>query len=148
MYSLRRYLTKVFSLSYHLLKNVAYYFRMGPVLRQLAVKTIEPILMDYTVDVSESTLRDSLAHSVFDNTITDDTVDDVVSATMDTLRQSAQFDPTAGTYTVQNSGVHCEALLLRYLLLNPEISSFNYFVVSKLCCYPCYALFHAYNEST
>ena len=34
----------------------------------------------------------SLAHSIFDNTITDDTVDDVVSTTMDTLRKSAQFN--------------------------------------------------------
>ena len=89
----------------------------------------------------------TLAHSVFDNTITDDTVDDVVSTAMGTLRQSAQFDPTAGTYTVQNSRVHCEGLLLRYHLLNPEIPPFNYFTVSKLCCYPCYALFHAHNES-
>jgi hypothetical protein len=98
MYSLRRYLTKVFLLSYHLLKNVAYSFRVGPVLRQLAVKTIEPILMDYTVDVSESILRDSLAHSVSDNTITDDIMDYVVSTTMDTLRQvpslTLQREPT------------------------------------------------------
>ena len=65
----------------------------------------------------------------------------------DTLRQSAQFNPAAGTYTVHNSHVHCEGLLLRYLLLNPEIPPFNYFAVSKLCCYPCYALFHAYNRS-
>ena len=121
---------------------------MGPVLKQLTVKTIEPILMDYTVNVSESILRDSLAHSVFDNKITDDTVADVVSTTMDALHQSAQFNPTAGIYTVQNSCVHCEALLLRYHLLNPEIPPFNYFAVSELCCYPCYALFHAYNELT
>ena len=102
--------------------------------------------MDYTINVSELILRD-LAYSVSDNTITDDTVDDVVSTTLDTLRQSAQFDPTAGTYTVQNSHVHCGGLLLRYHLLNTEIPPFNYFAVSKLCCYPCYALFHAYNES-
>ena len=79
---MRHYLSKVFSLSYHfeaLLKNVAYSFRMGSVLSQLTVKTIEPILMDYTVHVSEPILRDSLAHSLFDNTITDDTVDEVVS---------------------------------------------------------------------
>jgi hypothetical protein len=104
--------------------------------------------MDYTVNVSESILRGT-GQSVadFSDNITDNTVDDVVSATMDTLRDSAQFDPTAGTYAVQNSRVHCEALLLRYHLLNPEIAPFNYFAVSKLCCYPCYALFQTYNES-
>ena len=120
---------------------------MGSVLSQLTVKTIEPILMDYTVHVSEPILRDSLARSLFDNTITDDTVDEVVSTTMETLRQSGQFDPTAGTYTVLNSRVHSQALLLRHHVLNPDVPPLNYFAVSKLCCYPCYALFHAYNQS-
>jgi hypothetical protein len=125
---LRHYLSEVFSLSYHFeapLKNVAYSFRVGPILNQLTVKMIEPILMDDTVDASESILRDSLAYSVSDNTITHDTLDDVVSTNMENLRQSAQFDPTAGTYTVQNSRVHCEGLLLMYHLLNPEIPPFN-----------------------
>jgi hypothetical protein len=121
---------------------------MGSFLNQLVVKTIEPILMDYTVNVSESILCGIVQSSAnFNGYITDDTVYDVVSTTMDTLRDSAQFDPTARTYTVQNSRVHCMGLLLRYHLLNPNIPPFNYFAVSKLCCYPCYALLHAYNES-
>ena len=72
----------------------------------------------------------SLVHSVFDNTITDDTVDDVVSTTMNMLRQSPQFnEPYSGNlHSVQNSRVHGEGLpLLRYHLLSPEIHPIQLF---------------------
>ena len=95
MFPLRRYLSKVFSLSYHfdaLLKNVsvrgrntltnkgirliivAYSFRMGPVLKQLTVKTINSISKSFTITVSESILCNCLADSVIDNTSTSEDV--------------------------------------------------------------------------
>jgi hypothetical protein len=150
-FPLRRYLSKVFSLAYHvesLLKNVAYSFRMGPVLDKLVVKKIDPTLVDYQVDISEKILRECITQSAgLSDAISDETVANVVSEIMQNLCNDSRFDPAVGTYTVQRSRVHCEVLLLRYHLMNPDIPPFRYFAVSKLCCYPCYALFQAYNGS-
>jgi hypothetical protein len=121
---------------------------MGQVLQKLVVKRIEPISLDFAIEVSDSIIRQSLVDSVIDNTITKDTLDDTVSMTMAYLHSCPQFDPATGIYTVRDSRVHCEALLLRHHVLNPDLPPFNYIAVSKLCCYPCYALFHAYNQST
>lgn len=38
------------------------------------------------------------------------------------------------------------SLLLMHHLLSSHLLPFNYFSVSKLCCYPFHALFHAYNK--
>ncbi|KAG0705884.1 hypothetical protein DFH29DRAFT_232991 [Suillus ampliporus] len=53
---------------------------------------------------------------------------------------------SAGSCTI-TSRIHCEALLLRHHSLNPGFHPLNYIGVSKSCCYPCYALFHAHDKS-
>lgn len=153
MFPLRRYLTKVFSLTYHfdsLLKNIAYSFHIGPALKTLTIKTIDPIYTHFSFHVSESVLRESLVSSdVVSNAIVDDkALDDVVSTTMDYLSQSAQFNSATGIYEVCDAHVHCEALLLRHHLLNPGLTPFPYIGVSKLCCYACHALFDAFNKTS
>jgi hypothetical protein len=96
VFPFRRYLSKVFSFSNHydaLLKNVAYSFRMGTVLKMLTVKMIDPLYMTFTVNVSESILRQILADFINDNAIADDeTLDDAVSTTIDHLSGSPHFD--------------------------------------------------------
>jgi hypothetical protein len=152
VFPLRRYLAKVFSLSNHfdsLLKNVAYSFRMGPALKTLTMKTIDPIHTNFAFHVSESVLRESLVSSdVVSNVVVDNgTLDDVVSTTMGYLSRSAQFNSATGIYEVCDAHVHCEALLLRHHLLDPGLPPFPYIGVSKLCCYTCHALFDACNKT-
>src|ERR1700729_1001133 len=107
---------------------------MGPALKTLTIKTIDPIHTNFAFHVSESVLRESLISS--DNAIVDnETLDDVVSTTMDYLSRSAQFNSATGIYEVCDAHVHCEALLLRHHLLNPGLPPFPYIGVSKLCCY-------------
>jgi hypothetical protein len=74
-------------------------------------------------------------------------LDDAVLTTLDYLSGSPHFDLATQTYTIRDSHVHCEALLLRHHMLNPDLTPFNYFGVSKLCCYPCHALFSPHNTS-
>ena len=119
---------------------------MGRVLNKLEVKTIDPTLVNYKVNISDKILRDCITRSASD-TVSDKTVAKVVSRIKQRLRKDSRFDPEMGTYTVPDSRVHCEVLLLRYHLMNPAIPPFCYFSVSKLCCYPCHALFQAYNGS-
>jgi len=151
VFPLRRYLSKVFSLSNYydaLLKNVEYSFRMGTVLKKLTVEPIDPLHMTFTVNVSKSILRQVLTDSIHDNAIADDkTLGDAVLTTLDYLPGSPHFDLATQTYIIRDSHVHCEALPLRHHMLNPDLSPSNYFGVSKLCCYPCYALFSSDNTS-
>ena len=123
MFTLRRYLAKVFSLSNHfdsLFKNVAYSFRMGLVPRTLTIKTIDPIHTNFTFDVSESVLCESLISSeVVNNAIVDDeNLNNVNSTTMDQLQDG------------------CAPLVVRHQNINtyPSLPVSGRLSVSRTCC--------------
>ncbi|KAG0705889.1 hypothetical protein DFH29DRAFT_1077305 [Suillus ampliporus] len=62
-FPLRRYISKLFALSYHinaLLRNVAYSFRMGSVLQSLTIVRIDPIVQPSTFNVSKDIIPTDL----------------------------------------------------------------------------------------
>ncbi|KAG2078627.1 hypothetical protein BDR04DRAFT_1226565 [Suillus decipiens] len=145
LFPLRRYLSKVFSLSYHfvsLLTNVAYSHRMGHVLDALIIERIDPVSESNTFTLSKDVIRQIVMGSgVTDNDAIEEATSSIISAF-----PSSFTDAKFLTRSITNK-IHCEALLLRYHSLNPPFPPFNYIGVSKLSCYPCYALFHAFNKS-
>ncbi|KAG2078589.1 hypothetical protein BDR04DRAFT_1226536 [Suillus decipiens] len=145
LFPLRRYLSKVFSLSYHfvsLLTNVAYSHRMGHVLDALIIERIDPVSESNTFTLSKDVIRQIVMGSgVTDNDAIEEATSSIISAF-----PSSFTDAKFLTRSITNK-IHCEAVLLRYHALNPAFPPFNYIGVSKLSCYPCYALFHAFNKS-
>ncbi|KAG2116970.1 hypothetical protein DEU56DRAFT_931560 [Suillus clintonianus] len=138
-FPLWRYLSKVFSLSYHidaLLKNVTYSHRMAVILdskNTLKVQVVDTEQKQFRFPISHFIIRQALARLE----IADDIVDQVASTIWKSIQGNAasnasSFDGEQLEYTF-TSAVHCEALLL------------NYIGVLKLSCYPCRTLFHTYN---
>lgn len=145
VFPLRRYLSKVFSLSYHfqsLLINIAYPHRMGRVLDSLIIEQIDTVSESNTFTLSNDIVRQIVMGLGFAD---DDSVDEAVSNIIGSL--PFQVATTKSLTRSITNNIHCEALLLRYHVLNPAFPPFSYIGVSKLSCYPCYAFSHAFNKS-
>ncbi|KAG2357586.1 hypothetical protein BDR07DRAFT_1419918 [Suillus spraguei] len=145
VFPLRRYLLKVFSLSYHyqsLLTNLAYPHRMGHVLDTLIIERIDPVSESNTFTLSKDIIQQIVVDFGlrYNNSIEEGTSSIVSSMPLSFV--GAQ----PSTQSVTND-IHCEALLLRHHFLNPTFPPFNYIAVSKLSCYACCALFDSFNRS-
>ncbi|KAG2369609.1 hypothetical protein BDR07DRAFT_529289 [Suillus spraguei] len=147
MFPLRRYLSKVFFLSYNflsLLTNLASSHQMGHVLDTLIIERIDPVFESNTFTLS----KDVVQYIVMDFGFTDnDAIEDDTSSIVGALPPSSSFAGAKPLAQAITNNVHCEALLLRYHFLNPTFPPFNYIGVSKLSRYPCCALFHTFNKS-
>lgn len=147
VFPLRRYLSKVFSLSYHfmsLLTNLAYSHRMGHVLDALIIERIDPVTKSNTFALSKDVVQQIvIGFGVTDN----DTIEEATSSIISSLSLSSLSPSFSDAKQSITNKIHCEALLLQYHALNPTFPPFHYIGVSKLSCYPCYALFHAFNKS-
>jgi len=112
---------------------------MGHILDTLTIEPIGPMSESNTFTLSEDVVR----QIIMGFGITEDkAVKDATSSIINSLSPSFK----ARTHSITHR-IHCEALLLKHHFLNPAFSPFSYIGVSKLSCYPCYALFHAFNKS-
>ncbi|KAG2072333.1 hypothetical protein BDR04DRAFT_1141843 [Suillus decipiens] len=109
---------------------------------EMEIKRIDPVSESNTFTLSKDVIRQIVMGSgLTDNDAIEEATLSIISAF-----PSSFADAKSLTRSITNK-IHCEALLLRYHVLNPAFPPFNYIGVSKLSCYPCYALFHAFNKS-
>lgn len=131
---------------------------MENLLGKLAVCPISPKpTPTYTVTLSEATLRDIIFQTLHHASITSvkvaTNVNTCVDSILKTLRSEnarqngVYFDSTTDIYATRDLSSHCEASLLHFHYLNPDISSYLYVGASKRCCQLCFSLFQAYNRS-
>ncbi|KAG2361590.1 hypothetical protein BDR07DRAFT_1461370 [Suillus spraguei] len=109
---------------------------------EMQIKRIDPVSESNTFTLSKDIIQQIvMGFGITDNDAIEEAASSIISAFPPSFADAKPL-----TRSITNK-IHCEVLLLWYHSLNPTFPPLNYIGVSKLSCYPCYALFHASNKS-
>jgi hypothetical protein len=138
-------LSKLLSLNNHLLSLLLFArsSRLGPYLRQMAsIELVPPFkLKAIDIDLTEEAVSDRIDKSLSQT-------DPPYSPEVSTEIKTELLKELEGKYEQRSTDldVHVELNLLLYHLQSPTIHCYNYFGVSKLCCFLCDATFRVYRK--